>query len=696
MANKKTVSLFMAAIMAVAALFTFSACTPKAPELTGIEITKAPTKVEYVLGEKFDPAGMTVSKIYDDETKTALTDEEYTWDLKGELKLTDKKVTVSYKTEDKTYNASVNIKVTNDIKSVEIITEPEKMEYIVGEVFVPDGMTIQATLENGEKEEIVEVSADTVTYKTTGLAKSDSHFEMNYGGCTFYLDMSVAYGAFVEAEKGLIIKSGVKIAAGPAVDAIESDLVNAPSRNGDGIFDCRGIDKGLPVPAEVTGTYSNTIQDPRVDVRTYVAEHPEWVNTTGGGRNGSGSTKDNLIEFERGKGGQILYSLTGDKSGRANVILKMANPNFDGSGDTGYTAPETQLNTVLKITVNGTPVNIPDTVKLAAVDWTQYKSYVPGKNVGEGTYTGKACKPIYFWQNVAVEIPMVAGGNSIIVESIHETKEVYIDSISYNADKDEINLTQEGKFNPEVVFARLKVEGEGEAAKVLMGLIVDPKSIGYDDSAIQTVLGLTKVATERNATWQRGDEGNLLKPDDNDPWTQSLDNGGLGYTTAPLGLVNGMGYKDNMGGKGASDSVEKITEGEYAGLYCVWFDVTINPDNPDKAPTPDKNRYQGVWCFSSFNYGAAYAQSSPSKDILKTDENVTAELGSFCYQVYCDSRDDNITFGWGNLCLVVQYGTFDEEKAAASSLPLRSKLMRRYVSHWGNDMNDQELVDKHN
>ena len=196
--------------------------------------------------------------------------------------LSDKKVTVSYKTEDKTYNASVNIKVTNDIKSVEIITEPEKMEYIVGEVFVPDGMTIQATLENGEKEEIVEVSADTVTYKTTGLAKSDSHFEMNYGGCTFYLDMSVAYGAFVEAEKGLIIKSGVKIAAGPAVDAIESDLVNAPSRNGDGIFDCRGIDKGLPVPAEVTGTYSNTIQDPRVDVRTYVAEHPEWVNTTGG------------------------------------------------------------------------------------------------------------------------------------------------------------------------------------------------------------------------------------------------------------------------------------------------------------------------------------------------------------------------------------------------------------------------------
>ena len=157
-----------------------------------------------------------------------------------------------------------------------------------------------------------------------------------------------------------------------------------------------------------------------------------------------------------------------------------------------------------------------------------------------------------------------------------------------------------------------------------------------------------------------------------------------------------MGYKDNMGCKGASDSVEKITEGEYAGLYCVWFDVTINPDNPDKAPTPDKNRYQGVWCFSSFNYGAAYAQSSPSKDILKTDENVTAELGSFCYQVYCDSRDDNITFGWGNLCLVVQYGTFDEEKAAASSLPLRSKLMRRYVSHWGNDMNDQELVDKHN
>ena len=95
MANKKTVSLVMAAIMAVATLFTFSACAPKAPELTGIEITNAPTKVEYVLGEKFDPAGMVVSKTFDNKTKAPLTDEEYTWDLKGELKLTDKKVTVS-------------------------------------------------------------------------------------------------------------------------------------------------------------------------------------------------------------------------------------------------------------------------------------------------------------------------------------------------------------------------------------------------------------------------------------------------------------------------------------------------------------------------------------------------------------------------------------------------------------------------
>lgn len=65
----------------------------KTSTLEGIEITKSPTKVEYVEGELFDKTGMIISLIYSDKTKKETTD--YIVDKTEKLTLDDNVVTIT-------------------------------------------------------------------------------------------------------------------------------------------------------------------------------------------------------------------------------------------------------------------------------------------------------------------------------------------------------------------------------------------------------------------------------------------------------------------------------------------------------------------------------------------------------------------------------------------------------------------------
>ncbi len=298
---KKIISYIAAAVLAIGTLFTFAACGEDPVTVTGIEVTKQPTKTEYILGEKFEPAGMEISKLLSNETKEALASTEYTYSPSGALKLSDKKVTVTYENEGQSYTATVNIKVTNEVSEVKIITEPDKKEYITGELFDPTGMTIQAVLQDGTEDSIVEVSEDTVTYKTTRLIAEDSHFEMNYGGYTFYYDMTVKCGAVMEAEAGLIITSGVSVGAAPNKVAVEADMNNLAGKTGDGTPFVRGIDKGL-FGTDPNGNQSK-ITESRVDVRNYIFDpnDPDYTYmdfcATGGGNVASLAPEKNIMEF---------------------------------------------------------------------------------------------------------------------------------------------------------------------------------------------------------------------------------------------------------------------------------------------------------------------------------------------------------------------------------------------------------------
>ena len=699
MAKKKILTLFTATTMAALMTISMTACgdptnpTDKDPEVSKIEITTAPTKTHYVLGDKFDTTGMVVSKVYDNNEKEAIPATEYTYSPNAALKLNDKKVTISW--ED--FKVDQKISVTNDIASVTVTAPPAKTEYVTGELFDPTGMKIKATLENGDEEEEIAVTADVVEYNTQKLTAGDSHFKMIYGGCEFYYDMTVKCGAFMEAEAGLIVSSGVKVGDAPNKVAIEADLDNAYCVNGEGTPSVRGIDKGLK---KTVNGVEYTIEQ-RVDIRNYIFDPADKEYTyedfcaTGGGNHSSFVSHSNIMEFDRSGNGSILYALTADKAGKVNLTLRMTVSDPDNSA----IAPETKLSEVMEITVNGTKITIPDSSKLNTVDFSAKKSYVPGTEVSsfgdyKGTFTGKAPRTQYYWQNVTVPITTVAGPNSIIVKSImtqekNGKRNMFLDSVSFDGDADKVSLFNESAFAPEIKSAKLKVEDE----KVYMGVIVDPKSVGYDESAVLTVLGLTKVKSSGCCSWQNNGDGNVNtggSGEKNDPWTSPTSYGGLGYTEAPLLMTSGKGgdWKDEINKREVS--VEKITDGDYKDLYCVWLEVTT-PDDP-KGPTPDTNRFVGAVYFSGFTYGSDYANVHPTSDILKTGDSTCVESGDYCYQVFCDTRDKYACFYAGNeinIILVVQNGTFDSAKAT-ETLPLRNKLMRRW-NHLADQ--DQELVD---
>ena len=62
--------------------------------LTSIEISKAPSKVKYLEGEKFSKEGMEVKATYSDNTSKVIT--EYTYSPDGALTKDDKKIVITY------------------------------------------------------------------------------------------------------------------------------------------------------------------------------------------------------------------------------------------------------------------------------------------------------------------------------------------------------------------------------------------------------------------------------------------------------------------------------------------------------------------------------------------------------------------------------------------------------------------------
>lgn len=117
-------------------------------ELKAIEVTTPPTKVRYMVGETFDPAGMVVSAEYNDGSKKEVT--TYQYSPTGALVQANGAITISYTEGTVTKTTTQSITVSGEpvieavLQEIEITTPPTKKTYTVGERFDPTGMVITA------------------------------------------------------------------------------------------------------------------------------------------------------------------------------------------------------------------------------------------------------------------------------------------------------------------------------------------------------------------------------------------------------------------------------------------------------------------------------------------------------------------------------------------------------------------------
>lgn len=113
-----------------------------------LKVTSKPEKTLYFLGDELELDGMAVYAAYDDGKEIRLMREEYEISALDTSEPGLKLLTVSHK--DLTTSFTVEVK-ERELARIEVSAYP-KTTYTVGESFTPDGMTVAAVYDSGDKE----------------------------------------------------------------------------------------------------------------------------------------------------------------------------------------------------------------------------------------------------------------------------------------------------------------------------------------------------------------------------------------------------------------------------------------------------------------------------------------------------------------------------------------------------------------
>lgn len=118
-------------------------------ELERVYIEKAPSKLSYVEGEVFDPAGATVKAVFTDGGELDVSSAAL-W-TKGTLSASMKSVSCCYTLNGVTAAAEQRITVAKALERIEIGSGPAKTSYVSGEAPDSAGMTVYAVYSDGSR-----------------------------------------------------------------------------------------------------------------------------------------------------------------------------------------------------------------------------------------------------------------------------------------------------------------------------------------------------------------------------------------------------------------------------------------------------------------------------------------------------------------------------------------------------------------
>ena len=151
-----------------------SSSSSAAPVVTGIEVTKLPNKVQYYINEKFDATGLEISKVLSDNSKEKLGDSDYALSNPDLSTVGDKDVNVTYQT----FSAKFTVKVLGEwITSIEVVGQPTKVSYNVGEQVSSAGVSIKVNHFDGTSETLTSGFEFVLDTSKAGVKKGEVKYE---------------------------------------------------------------------------------------------------------------------------------------------------------------------------------------------------------------------------------------------------------------------------------------------------------------------------------------------------------------------------------------------------------------------------------------------------------------------------------------------------------------------------------------
>ncbi|MEI3163374.1 MAG: bacterial Ig-like domain-containing protein [Lachnospirales bacterium] len=137
--------------------------------IKSIEITQSPDTTNYVEGQKFNANGMVVTATYADGSKADLPSTSYSYNTNA-LTTSDTEITVT--AGDLTAAVPITV-VAKAITGIEVIKNPNKMSYVVGQPFDISGMIVQATYNDGTTAEIFDYTYQPEIITGTNSVRGD-------------------------------------------------------------------------------------------------------------------------------------------------------------------------------------------------------------------------------------------------------------------------------------------------------------------------------------------------------------------------------------------------------------------------------------------------------------------------------------------------------------------------------------------
>lgn len=166
-------------------------------QLVKLKIAKSPKKTVYNEGDTFNPEGLVINAVYKysymDGSYLEKNDKisNYNVDTTTELKCDDSSWIIAY-TEDgvtKTVAQDITVNpnlISEELKSIEIVSKPNKVNYLEGEMFDKTGMIVNATYNqvwsNGQHSLITKKAVPYVINANTKLSASDVSVTVTVNG----------------------------------------------------------------------------------------------------------------------------------------------------------------------------------------------------------------------------------------------------------------------------------------------------------------------------------------------------------------------------------------------------------------------------------------------------------------------------------------------------------------------------------